>query len=196
MKRFLLSVLTIITMVNFSAQAQPTYKKSVEMFANIGVGEYPNSMFGAAFINGFQLGEKAFVGLGVGVGYMSEVSYVEIVGNYERIRRSDAYPVPVFLVGKYALSTNKIAPYVAARVGYTLDINEYIQHAPGLMFEPAVGVNIDINETQSVYAQLGLNFQKGTYNYQKDVYDVLGDWEIAIKEDMFKAISFRVGFFF
>lgn len=64
------------------------------------------------------------------------------------------------------------------------------------MLEPAIGVEFNVNESQMAYVQLGLNLQHGTYYYQKDIYDVLGDWEISVKDEMFKAFSFRVGLFF
>ena len=120
----------------------------------------------------------------------------EVNNKYIDVKKGESYPVPIFVKGKYSFSTNDITPYVSASIGYTLDINEYIKDAPGLMIEPAFGVEFVINEKQFAYIQLGLNFQHGDYYYEKDVYDILGDWEIGIKEDMFKAISFRVGFSF
>lgn len=195
MKKFV-SLLVLAMCAIANVYSQPKYEKSIEGFANVGVGKYANSMFGVAFVNGFRLTDDLFVGAGVGVGYMSEVSYVEVIGEYTDIRRSDAYPIPIFLAGKYSLSNQNIAPYVSARVGYTLDINEYLKHAPGLMFEPAFGIDFNISESQSAYLQLGLNFQSGTYSYQKDVYDVLGDWEISIKKELFKSLSIRLGLFF
>lgn len=172
------------------------YEKTIEGFANIGMEEISNTTLGVVMVNGYRWNSRLFVGLGVGVGYANEVWSVEKVDNYTDIKKGESYPVPIFINGKYSLSTNDIAPYVSASIGYTLDINEYIKDAPGLMIEPAFGFDFKLNDKQFAYIQLGLNFQHGDYSYQKDVYDIMGDWEISIKEDMFKAISFRVGFSF
>ena len=196
MKRFIIIVLALLAATNIYAQKQSGYEKTIEGFASIGVGEISNSTFGVAMINGYRFNDQLFVGLGIGVGYMNEVTSVEVIEEYIDVDRGDAYPVPVFINGKYSLSTNKIAPYFSANVGYTLDINEYIRHAPGLMIEPAVGIDFALNEKQFAYFQIGLNFQHANYYYQKDVYDILGDWEISTKSAMLKAISLRVGFSF
>lgn len=197
MKKITLVLLSLIVAINLSAQKPQGYEKTLEGFANIGMGDISNTSFGVAMINGYRFSDLLFVGVGVGVGYANEIWSVEEVNNkYIDIKKGESYPVPIFVKGKYSFSTNDITPYVSASIGYTLDINEYIKDAPGLMIEPAFGVEFVINEKQFAYIQLGLNFQHGDYYYEKDVYDILGDWEIGIKEDMFKAISFRVGFSF
>lgn len=196
MKRFLLIVSVLMISVNAFAQKQQGYEKTIEGFATIGMGEVSNTSFGIAMINGYRLNEQIFIGLGVGIGYANEVWSVEKVDNYTNVKKGESYPVPIFINGKYSLSTSKIAPYVSANVGYTLDINEYIKDAPGLMIEPAFGFDFNLNDTQFAYVQLGLNIQHGEYYYQKDVYDILGDWEIGTKEEMFKALSIRIGFSF
>lgn len=196
MKKFLIVLAMLMTTMNLFAQKQQGYEKTIEGFANIGMGKISNTTFGVVMINGYRLSDKLFVGLGVGVGYANEVWSVEKIDDYVNVKKGESYPVPIFLNGKFSLSASDIAPYVSASVGYTLDINEYIKDAPGLMFEPAFGFDFKLNDKQFAYIQLGLNFQHGEYYYEKDIYDILGDWEIGTKEEMFKAISIRVGFSF
>ena len=194
MKKLLLIIGVLMVSANVFAQKQQGYEKTIEGFAHIGMEEVSNTSFGIAIINGYRLNEQIFIGLGVGIGYANEVWSVEKEGDYTNVKKGESYPVPIFVNGKYSLSNNKIAPYMSVNVGYTLDINEYIKDAPGLMIEPAFGFDFNLNDTQFAYVQIGLNIQHGEYYYQKDLYDL--DWEIGMKEEMFKALSLRIGFSF
>lgn len=171
----IVSITIFVLLFCLSASAQKHgYEKSIAAYANIGVGKYNNSAFGVTMVNGYRFNEYFFAGVGFGIAYSNELqsattwTYWGVTSE----RRCDGYPIPIYLQAKAYLTTGNIRPFILMNVGYTFDIMEYVKDAPGLMFEPAFGLDIAIGEKQSIFAMAGFNLQHyefGNVSYFKSI---------------------------
>jgi len=173
MKKIVFVIVAMFCCLTASAQKQG-YEKSIAAYANIGVGKYNNSAFGITMVNGYRFNDYFFAGIGFGIAYSNELqsattwTYWGVTSE----RRRDGYPIPIYLQAKAYLTTGNVRPFVLMNVGYTFDIMEYMKDAPGLMFEPALGVDFAIGEKQSIFIMGGFNLQHyefGNVSYFKSI---------------------------
>lgn len=192
MKKFLF----MLSLIPFATNvySQKGYEKSIEVGASIGVGEYSNTSFGVSMINGYRLNDYLFIGAGLGIGYSNLLNGVNI-DKYKTTTeyRTDAYLIPVYANIKANFSKSNISPFFRLNIGYTFDLNQYIQDAPGLMIEPAIGVDFKINEKNIIYTTLGFNLQNTAYSYTRNLGTTDKDWEVTTKSEMLKAASIKIG---
>ena len=184
-----ITILLTAVILSMTVNAQNTgYEKSVSFFGNFGVGKYANSTYGFNMVNGYRFNQYFYLGFGVGIGYSSELSSVtEYVYLGTKERRQDRYPIPLYLQAKFNLTNGAVSPFILVNAGYTLDIKEYLKDAPGLMLNPALGVEIPVGEKQAILVSAGFKLQHGTM-FESGAY--------TRSSLMFKSISAEIGFKF
>ena len=183
---------------NVSAQNKG-FEKAIEVNGSVGLDNYTKYTFGANFIGGYRFNDSFYIGAGVGYTYLEGLYYssYEYVGKYYS-KEYDSYDVrsnlQVFVRTKLNLSSTKVSPFVMIDLGGTfgLSSNE-IKMANGFMYEPAIGVDFKINETQTVYAMLGYKGQQYQYNYFNLTYGNTSDEMLKENSGSF---CFHVGFKF
>lgn len=193
--RTIISMLCLIALTTGSVFAQKGYEKSIEAGASIGVGDYSNNTFGIAMINGYRFNSYLSAGLGVGIGYSNALNGVNIKNGTTEYR-TDAYLIPIFANIKANLTKGKISPFFRLNIGYTFDANQYLRDAPGLMVEPAFGIDFNLDSKKSIYVLAGFNLQHSKYSFTRNVGTTSDNWDITTKSEMLKAISIRLGFKF
>lgn len=188
MKRGITLLLALVAIALGTNAQNKGYEKSVSLFGNFGVGKYANSTYGINMVNGYRFNNCVYIGIGVGIGYSSELSSVtEYVYLGTRENRMDMYPIPIYLQAKFNLANGVVSPFIMVNAGYTLDINKYLKDAPGLMLNPALGIEIPVGEKQSILVSTGFKLQHGTM-FESGAY--------TRSSLMFKSISAEIGFKF
>ena len=185
-----IALILVIALLPYCINAQTKgYEKSIGVYSNIGVGKYSNTAFGINMINGYRFNDYFYAGIGIGVSYHSGISSVFINKRtfQNDIFRKDSYPVPIYAHLRTDLSKSGVRPFLTFNAGYTIDLN---RHAPGLMLEPAFGVEIPINVKQSILLSVGFNLQRHKYYYSYQGLEIT-DWESSDKEELFKAIAVK-----
>ncbi|NDV47847.1 hypothetical protein D0T49_12400 [Paludibacter sp. 221] len=196
MKKTLLILLLLLPSLFLSAQKKG-YEKSIELGYAIGVGEYNNNTINLSMINGYRFSDYLYTGVGVGIGYSNAITYVN-KNRYGTIdeTRATALLVPIFAQIKANFTNGDISPFVSLNVGYTIDLNSYLKHAPGFMLQPNFGVDFKLNEKSSIYALVGFNLQHFDYVYTYNLGTSSSNWDVENRSEMFKAIDIKVGFKF
>lgn len=192
--RKVMFMLCLAALITGNAYAQRGYEKSIEANASIGVGKYSNTSFGVSMINGYRFNEYFFIGAGIGFGYSNALNGIDIDKyGFTTEYRTDAYLIPIYANLKANFTKSKIFPFFRVNIGYTFDVNQYIKDAPGLMVEPAIGVDFKINTENIIYAAFGLNLQHSKYSYTRNVGTTDSNWDITTKSEMLKSVSIKIG---
>lgn len=135
----------------------------------IGVGRMEGGAATLSVINGYQMGNYFYAGLGVGVNYTTSAGSVLM---------------PVFAHFRSRPLSTKVSPYAAFSVGYSVALSNA---NGGLYYEPSLGVSFRLRGRQSLTFGVGYMVSQGRYwdwgNYEKFTLS-LG------------AVSLRVGFTF
>lgn len=191
LKRTLIT-LFIFVLANIGAYAQKGYEKRIEIGTSIGVGEYTNTSFGASMINGYRFNDYFFIGAGVGVGYSNALTLIEIKDGTTKELRNDAVLIPIYANLKANLTKSRISPFLHFNIGYTFDAMQYAKDAPGLMIEPALGIDFKFEKT-ALYASFGFKLQHHEYSYMRNVGALDDNWDIETCSELSKSISIKLG---
>ena len=173
MKKLLCIIGLFLLCGTISAQ-ENHFATSIEVNGSVGLDDNTKYSFGVNFIGGYQIGKTFFIGAGVGYTYFEGLYYTSTEdGYYGKLDFYDSYDarsnVQVFARAKLYLSKSKVSPFLLVDVGGTFGLtSNEIKMANGLMYEPAIGLDIDINAEQAIYVMIGYK----SFQYQYKDFDL------------------------
>lgn len=142
---------------------------------------------GISMVNGYRINPQLYAGMGIGFRY-TNAKFMHTWRSYMQygslhFESSDLYGgdylVPVFARIQYNLITTKVKPMLLCDAGYTIDPGIAKGNAVGFFWEPAFGIDINLEENTSIYIQIGVNFQKTHFTrYENSYYDGASEEEI------------------
>ncbi len=146
------------------------FATSIEANGSVGLDDYTKYSFGVNFVGGYQIGKTFFIGAGVGYSYFEGLYYSSTEdGYFDTLEFYDSYDarsnVQVFARAKFNLTKSKVSPFLLVDIGGTFGLtSNEIKMANGLMYEPAIGLDIDINDKQAIYVMIG--YKGSQYQYK------------------------------
>ena len=170
MKKFLFSIVALLCLTAFSANAQiisysqtkitkikkekkPGYfQQSVDLEFG-GLSENINTAIGANYIAGYRFNDVVFLGGGVGLSMIDGDSYDACYYGEVQAR--------LFANGRFYLTTTRLQPFfdISAGITYLEEERLYDEYNDlGIMLNPQFGVNYKIKEKLSFYINLGFQF--------------------------------------
>ena len=194
------SLLLVISMFCMNSMMHAGgYEKAIEINGGIGLNEFSKYSFGIEMINGYRFNDYFSVGFGVGFRYTNAL-YMSThrYSNYQWYS-SDSfdgkYLIPLNIRAKANLSSAKVSPFLMVDGGFTIDVGQNKnKNTEGLFFEPAFGVDIKLDDKNTMYFGVGVNFQNAHYKY----FSIGGYSGSDISEinGMASTLNFRIGFKF
>lgn len=201
MKKILLTFVALFCIIS-STYAQH-YEKSIEIYGGPGLNKFSKYSFGIEMINGVCFNN--YFSLGIGIGFRStkalyyntyESHYVYgvlISKTYESF--DTKYLIPVHARIKANLSSAKVSPFLMFDAGYTFDVGKNKnKNTEGLFYEPAFGIDINMNNGNSLYLVAGYNAQNAHYNHYS-ITDLTPSYSEEIKGNA-STLDFKIGFVF
>lgn len=125
------------------------YKGTIELGYQIGTGDYGMDRVKLDMINAYQFNPYFSLGLGTGFRYYFD---------------AEALLIPVFVDFRVNLLDQKVSPYLALGVGYSLDATNDFQGV-GLLFNPSTGVSFKVSDNSVLNVGLGYEMQKMDFLY-------------------------------
>jgi hypothetical protein len=126
---------------------KPGYRGVLEGGFAAKSGKYGLNVTSFNFVNGYQLSEQMYVGLGTGFRYFNDADFTLI---------------PLFADFKYAFLNQKISPIVGLGAGYTFNPDNGFQ-GEGFLFNPSLGVQYRLGKKMRL--NLSLNYQTTQMNF-------------------------------
>jgi len=135
------------------------------------------------FINGIEINPHLFIGLGVGFRYLST----------SRSETNNKIFIPVFADLTGYLLNGSVSPFLSFAAGYSFHAtsnneNTGIGIDGGLLLFPSLGVRIKFSENAGVHFRFGYELQRFSR------YELWGSAHSSLRD--FRALTFKVGFFF
>ena len=178
MKKFLFSIVALLCLTAFSANAQiisysqtkitkikkekekekkPGYfQQSVDLEFG-GLSENINTAIGANYIAGYRFNDVVFLGGGVGLSMIDGYSYSD---PYDACYYGEVQ-ARLFANSRFYLTTTRLQPFfdISAGITYLEEERHYYEYNDwGIMLNPQFGVNYKIKEKLSFYINLGFQF--------------------------------------
>ncbi len=189
--------LFFITVMSFAVQfawAQATYEKTIELQGGPALDQYTKYSVGASTTHGARI-DNFFIGAGAGFRYTNALYY----SSYG-LGTSDSYDgkylLPLYVRASYRFGSSSIKPMISFDLGTTIDVgqNQQYKNTEGLFYEPAVGLNISIDEKTTMFISVGLNYQNAHHTfYSTSYYDGASSEEI---KGMASTLNFKLGLTF
>lgn len=130
---------------------QTGYKGILEMGYQFGIGQHGLDRLKLDIINGYQFNPYFSVGIGTGLRYYFDL---------------DATYIPVFADFRVHITSDKIAPYLALGVGYTLSPKKHFEgEGVGFLINPSLGINFKVSQRSSLFLGIGYEMQKMNFQY-------------------------------
>ena len=199
MKKFI-SIICLMFLCGTVAAQERGFEKSIELNGGVGLDDCTNYTFGFNFIGGYRANKTFFIGAGLGYTYLDGLYYssYEYRGLGNDSFNYDSYDarsnVQIFARAKVNLTQTKVSPFLLIDLGGTFGLtSNEIKMANGLTYEPALGVDININDAQTVYIMLGY---KGLQYQYKSFNTTLGNSGEEIIKNMVGNFCLHLGFKF
>ncbi len=123
------------------------YRGIVELGYGLKSGKYGLDVTNFNFVNGYQLNEKMFVGIGTGFKYFTESEFTLI---------------PLYADFKYSFLNQKVSPILGFSAGFSFNPNDGFQ-GEGFLFNPSIGAQIKGNGNMRY--NISLNYQTQQMNF-------------------------------
>jgi hypothetical protein len=190
-----ISILLAVIAFSMAANAQNNgYEKSIEIYGGPAMNKTAKYSFGISLVNGYRINPHLYAGLGVGFRY-TDAEYMHTYRSYKQFgvlqtETSSSYAgdylLPVHARAQYNFTTTKVKPMLLCDAGYTFNVGSVEGNAIGFFWEPAFGIDIDLEEHTSLYFQLGICMQNTHYTYYTfSYYDGASSEEIHTKGSTF-----------
>lgn len=131
--------------------ASNTFKKGyrgiVELGYGLNAGKYGLDVTNFNFVNGYQLNEKMFVGIGTGFKYFTESEFTLI---------------PLYADFKYTFLNQKVSPIFGLNAGFSFNPNNGFE-GEGFLFNPSIGAQI--KGKGNMRYNIALNYQTQQMNF-------------------------------
>ena len=177
MKRIIL--LASVVCVMQSAFGQATYEKSIELQGGPALDSYTKYSVGASTTHGARI-DNFFIGAGAGFRYTNALYYSSYRSYYQYgSLQSESYEsydgkylIPIYVRASYRFGSSAVKPMISFDLGTTIDVgqNQEYKNTEGLFYEPAVGLNISIDEKTTMFISVGLNYQSSHHTYYSTSY--------------------------
>ncbi len=157
------------------------YFNRTDMGLLVGSGNSSNNVvFSLQMVNGYKLGRRYYPGIGTGIEFY------------------DHAVVPLFADFTYALSENRVSPFLRASFGYSFPMDDpqeqfgaITENKGGILYALGVGTSIRTGASSAMAISL-------VYRYQslKSVYTENWNNDLLNLERRLNRIAFRIGFMF
>lgn len=196
----------LITAMSFAVQftwAQVTYEKTIELQGGPALNSHTKYSVGASTTHGARI-DNFFIGAGAGFRYTNALYYSSYRSYYqygslqsENYESFDGkYLVPLYVRASYRFGSSSVKPMISFDLGTAIDVgqNQEYKNTEGLFYEPAVGLNISIDEKTTMFISVGLNYQNAHHTfYSTSYYDGASTEEI---KGMASTLNFKLGLTF
>lgn len=146
--------------------------------------DYAHS-FNLNFVNGYRFNSYLFMGGGVGLNAtVFGVKKVVLIGNWDGSYELDEFSmqIPIFVRVHANFSPKKVSPFASFDVGGNIGIyNDYERvkesfFGHSLFIKPAIGINIDFKEKQSLYIAFiyEMNYAPKNESYSSHINHSIG----------------------
>lgn len=198
MKKTILSLFVTLFCLNTFIYAGG-YEKAIEINGGIGLNKFSKYSLGIEMINGFRFNDYFSLGFGAGFRYTNALYYHSYQSSYHQSNTYDSYDgkylIPLHARVKANLSSAKVSPFLMVDGGYTIDVGKNPnKNTEGLFFEPAFGVDIKLDDVNSIYIGVGVNLQNAHYQYFS-IGGYSGSYD-SVEKGMASTLNFRIGFAF
>lgn len=164
---------SIAPSLNSGTGLKPGYVTNIEVGYCFGSGDFEQSRFKFNLIAGYQLNPNFSFGFGTGLRAYSDI---------------ETLLMPVFAQVKGTLFDNKISPYGALDIGYSLDLTS--NDAGGFYLSPTFGAIFQVSNNLWFNIGLGYEMQNMTVYYINSYSNIYDDVENL------GAISLNIGLVF
>jgi hypothetical protein len=123
------------------------YRGIVELGYGLKSGKYGLDVTNFNFVNGYQLTEKMFVGVGTGIKYFTE---------------SEMTLIPLYADFKYSFLDQKVSPMFGFSAGFSFNPNNGFE-GEGFLFNPSLGAQI--KGKNKMRYNISLNYQTQQLNF-------------------------------
>jgi hypothetical protein len=123
------------------------YRGIVELGYGLKSGKYGLDVTNFNFVNGYQLTEKMFVGVGTGIKYFTE---------------SEMTLIPLYADFKYSFLNQKVSPMFGFSAGFSFNPNNGFE-GEGFLFNPSLGAQI--KGKNNMCYNISLNYQTQQINF-------------------------------
>lgn len=123
------------------------YRGIVEIGYGLKSGKYGLDVTNFNFVNGYQLNEKMFVGIGTGFKYFTESEFTII---------------PLYADFKYAFLDRKVTPLLGLSAGFSFNPNDGFK-GEGVLINPSIGAQI--KGKGNMRFNISLNYQTQQLNF-------------------------------
>ncbi len=174
MRKKFLVVVGFVAMFGFTVIAQTSgYEKSIEIYGRPAMNKSTKYTLGISMVNGYRIDSHLYAGIGVGFRYTDAEfmhtyrSYMQFGSLHSETSSSYAgdYLLPVYARAQYNFTTTKVKPMLLCDAGYTFNVGSTDGNAVGFFWEPAFGIDINLEQNTSLYFQIGICMQKTHYTY-------------------------------
>ena len=177
MKR-IVTLLAVVCVMQ-SAFGQATYEKSIELQGGPALNSHTKYSVGASTTHGARI-DNFFIGAGAGFRYTNALYYSSYRSYYQYgSLQSESYEsydgkylVPIYVRASYRFGSSSVKPMISFDLGTTIDVgqNQEYKNTEGLFYEPSVGLNISIDEKNTMFISVGLNYQSAHHTYYSSSY--------------------------
>ncbi|MFM6984954.1 MAG: hypothetical protein ACKOXF_12525 [Chitinophagaceae bacterium] len=123
------------------------YRGIVELGYGLKSGKYGLDVTNFNFVNGYQLSNQMFVGLGTGIKYFNE---------------SEMTLIPLYADFKYSFLDQKVSPMLGFSAGFSFNPNKGFE-GEGFLFNPSLGAQI--KGKNKMRYNISLNYQTQQINF-------------------------------
>lgn len=220
MKRFILSILLLASVVGVSAQetsaaadtSHTRYRLSAEVTLAPGLNDYAPRAVQVAVLNSLSMGRYLTASLGIGLRHT--YTMVEIdkniygYGEPDQVVYGDRLLLPFFArvkgtvpVGAFSWLETRFVPYAQIDAGYAVDLQQSVRQrtVSGAFLEPALGLDMKLKSGRSWYLTTGIGIQGAQYgeiDYQGNGDHIDSREEVVMHTGKAVSFNFSLGYSF
>lgn len=163
MKRFvILTLLMAFSIAQMRAQNNG-YEARAEIYGFAGRTGAMTNLGGVNVINGYNITDCFFVGMGTGFEFSNVLYEHSEVGNKFKYKRQSV--IPLYVNFRYKANTRQAKPFLSLDAGWSFNVNKdsHTRAIYGLLISPRFGVEIQLRNGTGLYGSLGPRFQHSHY---------------------------------
>lgn len=171
MKRTILILVILLSVVTGVNAQSKGYQKSIELNGAVALDKNSKYSFGAAMVNGYRFNNYFYLAGVAGYKsmeslYMTSSDYIgSTYKGYDRSYDSRNL-IQLSIRAKANLSKSNISPFLQIDLGYSFDLNSNKEAgmANGFLVEPGIGVDFQLlNSKNAIYFLISYNIHQATY---------------------------------
>lgn len=176
-----ITILLTAVIFSMAANAQNSgYEKSIEIYGGPALNKSTKYTLGISMVNGYRINPHLYAGIGAGFRYTDAEfmhtyrSYMQFGYLHSETSTSYAgdYLLPIYFRAQYNFTTTKVKPILLCDAGYTFNVGSVKGNAVGFFWEPAFGIDINLESNTSLYFQIGVCMQNAHHTfYSYSYYD-------------------------